>query len=104
MVALYQRRFASSPHALKRSLERRQKRLTDIIEGKGVPRNNRRLDLEAAEDLDDESLQIQAESEEDEQLSVYDRAMAEAEHQLLVPLLERINSLSKRTRPQSGSV
>ena len=74
------------------------------MEGKGVPRNNRRLDLESAEDLDDESLQNQAENEEDEQLSVYDRAMAEAEHQLQFLCWRGSTLLSKRTRPQSGSV
>ncbi len=95
MMALYQRRLASSPHALFKSLERRKIRLESIRDGKYVPskRKVRNLDAEVVDELDDETLQTQIEEEEDEQISVYDREQAQRELVILDPLIEKTRQL-----------
>lgn len=95
MMALYQRRLASSPHALLKSLERRTERLESIRDGTFVPPKKKRgrLDEEMAGDLDDEALENQAEDEEDEQISVYDVEQARRELVILEPLIKKTQQL-----------
>jgi len=95
MMALYQRRFASSPHALLKSLERRKLRLESIRDGTYVPPKGKRrsLDKEMAKELDDETLEQQIENEEDEQISVYDKEQARKELEIIIPLIEKTQEL-----------
>lgn len=95
MMALYQRRFASSPHALLKSLERRQNRLEQIRDGTWVPpkKKKRIIDEDRISDLDDETLESEYEEEEDVQISEYDKAQAVEELQYLLPLIVKTNKL-----------
>lgn len=95
MMALYQRRFASSPHALLESLERRRKKLQKIIDGKfeGRPSKKKVRDEEAASDLDDETLAEQHEEEENETLAFYNPDQAREELANLTPLLKACSEL-----------
>ena len=95
MMALYQRRLASSPHALFRSLERRRERLRGILDGTWQPpkKKKKRFDKEMADELDDETLGVQHEEEEDAQISEYDKQQAREELVILNPLIDRTQHL-----------
>ncbi|MBM4327354.1 MAG: DEAD/DEAH box helicase, partial [Deltaproteobacteria bacterium] len=55
-LVILQRRFASSVYALLRSLERRKKRLIELLEGpkEGMGRNDKTFDFDTTEDLSEE--------------------------------------------------
>src|SRR5208283_4272275 len=55
-LVILQRRFASSVYALLMSLERRKKRLTELLSGpkEGLGKNDKTFDFEVIEDLSEE--------------------------------------------------
>ena len=95
MMALYQRRYASSPHALLKSLERRKNRLEGIMDGTWIPpkKKKKHLDKEMIDDLDDETLSAAFEDEEDHVFSEYDIQSAKDELVHINPLLREVDSL-----------
>jgi len=95
MMALYQRRYASSPHALLKSLERRKNRLEGIIDGTWVPpkKKKKHLDKDMIDDLDDETLSSSFEEEEDHVFSEYDIQSAKDELVHINPLIIEVDNL-----------
>jgi SNF2 family DNA or RNA helicase len=95
MMALYQRRYASSPHALLKSLERRKNRLEGIIDGTWVPpkKKKKHLDKEMIDDLDDETLSSSFDEEEDHVFSEYDIQSAKDELVHINPLILEVDEL-----------
>jgi superfamily II DNA or RNA helicase len=95
MMALYQRRFASSPHALLKSLERRKARLEGIIDGTWVPpkKKKKHIDNDMIDELDDETLSTGFEDEEDIAFSEYDIQSAKDELVHINPLLIDVEKL-----------
>ncbi|MGC8960461.1 MAG: helicase-related protein [Chloroflexia bacterium] len=96
-MAMYQRRFASSVHAVRRSLERRLKRLEEQLRR---PQAETAVDLSRLEDIeelpDDEAARLE---EEVEQASLpSEREVIRREIEALRPLLEQARLLEERGR------
>ena len=65
-MALYQRRYASSPHALLKSLERRKNRLEGIIDGTWVPPKKKKKTMGLFGRKKDENQEISEEVPQEE--------------------------------------
>lgn len=94
-MALYQRRFASSLHAVVKSLERRRKKLTDFLTKPQATAAAPVVDLEDLEELDEAEAEKVIEKVEDASLPI-DRSAITAEVALLDRLLVRGRDLEAR--------
>jgi superfamily II DNA or RNA helicase len=95
-MALYQRRLASSVHALRRSLERRIERIERRLRDLGHPQtgfDERRLD--DLEELTEEEIAALEDAAEEASIAE-DRSALESERAQLLPLVEQARRLEER--------
>ncbi len=97
-MAMYQRRLASSVHALRRSLERRVERIDRKLRELGRARQELTFDERRLQDLEEltEEEVLRLEEEAEEASLAGDRAALEAERAQLLPLIDHALRLEER--------